>query len=732
MSVSFWIVNVLVVGFNMVRVPMLRIRLSLIALWIVGLQPAVTLAAPGDAVVPGSLRADATFQHIGVVWEVTGDNNRNSALTLEFRKQGESAWKPGAPAMRAFPTTIVNGAPLNLNRWGASALFLQPGTAYELRLTLTDPDGGGTVQSINAMTRIEPQASPTARQRYVVPGTGGGTGTVGDPFKGLPAAANAAQAGDVFNVAAGTYAPFQLLASGAPGNPIVFRGPISGVALIDGGGTDRGLVTLGEFNLPVGWVIVEGFTLQNGHWGVDAQRTHNIVIRRNVIQNVDDGIVNRRGNGDEFGQTIGDNIITGRTPWPQSNGNIPSERGIDLKGYGNVVAHNRLRYFGDCVSVQPSTSASYGNDVFGNDASYCVDDGIEIDYNQANVRVWRNRVMNSRMGVSVQPIAGGPAYILRNEFFNLEGNPIKMNNQPSGYFVLHNTSAMVGNGQGDGSVWRNAVFRNNVFLGTRYAFEFTTVRDEGFRDFDYNAWFTDHSSGGASDPDFKWENVRYSRLSNLQAIGVEVHGMYAAFSHLVNAALPANPYVDVPPGNRDLRLAGGAPEINAGQTLANVNDGFVTDGLPDMGAFEAGTPPPVYGPRPLAADLSTSTKSVSRGAAPTGTQVTYTVVLRSTGAPITSTVLFTDAIPSGLSYVNGTLTASSGTPDASNPSLLRWSGDMSAAATVTITFNTTVTASGVQLITNSAQIGSASTGELTRSVSLIANGLSLYLPLVYR
>jgi uncharacterized repeat protein (TIGR01451 family) len=523
-----------------------------------------------------------------------------------------------------------------------------------------------------------------------------------------------------------------VLIGGAPGNPIVFRGPASGIAVIDGAGTDRGIVTLGEFNRPLGWVILEGLTLQNGHWGVDAQRTNNIVIRRNVIRNVDDGVVNRRGNADEFGQTIADNVILGRTPWPQSNGNIPSERGIDLKGYGNVVAHNTVRYFGDCVSVQPSTGASYANDVFGNDAAYCVDDGIEIDYNQANVRVWRNRVMNSRMGVSVQPIAGGPAYLFRNEFFNLESNPIKMNNQPSGYFVLHNTSAMVGNGQGDGSVWRNAVFRNNIFLGTRYAFEFTTVRDEGFRDFDYDAWFTDHSSGAGSDPDFKWENIRYARLPNLQAIGVEAHGMYAAFSHLVNATLPVNPYVDVAPGSRDLRLVSGAPEINAGQGLANVNDGFTTDGLPDMGAFEAGMPPPAYGPRPLAADLSASTKSANRGAAPTGAQVTYTVVLRSTGAPITGTVYFSDAVPGGLSYVTGTLSATTGTPDDGSPPLLRWSGDMSTASTVTITYASTVTAGGVQVITNNAQISAVATGPLLRSTTVIANGLSLYLPLIRR
>ncbi|MBI5567767.1 MAG: right-handed parallel beta-helix repeat-containing protein, partial [Chloroflexi bacterium] len=504
----------------------------------------VLQAAPANAIVPGALRADATYEHIGVRWSISGDDDHDSSLTLEFRRSGESVWRPGAPAMRAYPTIIVDGQPLGLNYWAASALFLQPGQTYELRLTLHDPDGGDQVQTISVATRRELQPNPAGQQRYVVPGSGGGDGTPGNPFKGLQAAANAAQPGDVFHVAAGTYSPFQLLASGTADNPIVFQDTTTGSAVVDGNGTDRGVITLGEYNQSIGYVIVEGLIVQNGAWGIDAQRSHDIVIRRNTLQNVDDGILNRRDGGTEYNQTIADNVIIGRLAWPGTG--IPSEEGIDLRGTGNVVAHNTLRYFSDCISVVPQTGPSYSNDVFGNDVAYCVDDGLEIDYNQSNTRVWRNRVMNSRMGVSVQPIQGGPAYIFRNEFFNLESNPIKMHNDTTGYFVVHNTGAKLGNGQGDdGAQWRNVVFRNNLFLGTRYAFEFTTAPDEGFRDFDYNAWGTTHAAGSPSDPDFKWNNVRYSRLPNLQAIGVETHGITATFGHLNNATLPATWNVDV-------------------------------------------------------------------------------------------------------------------------------------------------------------------------------------------
>ncbi|MEN8261587.1 MAG: hypothetical protein ABFS02_13630 [Pseudomonadota bacterium] len=173
-----------------------------------------------------------------------------------------------------------------------------------------------------------------------------------------------------------------------------------------------------------------------------------------------------------------------------------------------------------------------------------------------------------------------------------------MNNQPSGFFVIHNTGAQHGNGHSDSSPpWRNATFRNNLFLGTRYAFEFVTVATDGFRDFDYDAWGTTREIGDPSDPYFKWDNVRYDRLPDLQAIGVETHGVEAAFSDLINATLP--PAWDQPavPGSRDLRLVGGTPEVNSGTPLPNLNDGFALIGPPDMGAFELGSSLAHYGPR---------------------------------------------------------------------------------------------------------------------------------------
>ncbi len=700
--------------------------ISILLATLIGHHPGFGAASPTSAVVPGTIRVDATFENLGVVWSVEGDLDLDSEFTLEYRLAGDLTWKAAAPGMRAYPSLIVNGDPLDLNYWAASALFLTPGQTYDLRLTIFDPDGGSATQIVQGTTRSWPHPDSAGRSLFVVPGSGGGTGSQADPFQGLQAAADAAQPGDRFTIAEGSYSPFELLVSGSAGHPITFQGAPGGGTVIDGGGTDRGVVTLGEFNQTLSHVILDSLTIQNGHWGVDAQNTQDIYLHHNLIQDIDFGVYNRRDNAWEANQTVCDNIIQGRTPWPGSG--IPSERGIDLRGTGNVVCHNRVQYFGDCVSVQPSTGPSFGNDVYGNDAAYCVDDGIEIDYNQANARVWRNRVMNARMGVSVQPIYGGPAYIFRNEFFNLESVPVKMHNQTTGFFVIHNTGVKHSNGYGDnGAMWRNVVLRNNLFLGTRYAFEFTTVADEGFRDFDYNAWGTSRAidPGG---PYFKWDDVRYDTIAELPS-GVEDHGSPAVFSDLLSALLPPSWDTAAVPGTRDLRLVTGAPEINAGTIVANLNEPFVADGRPDLGAFEFGDPLPVYGPRPLVPDFSASRKTASEITPGAGEAISYTLTLVNQGSTLSGTLSLTDTIPARLVYIPGTLSATSGIPEDSAAPVLTWTGSLEVNTPILVTYAVTVTTQTTQPLTNTALGNASGAGSFVLSETILPNGHQVFLPI---
>jgi hypothetical protein len=55
--------------------------------------------------------------------------------------------------------------------FAGSILGLQPGTEYEARFTLTDPDGasGQTTQTVRARTRVEPQPYTGGRILHVYP-----------------------------------------------------------------------------------------------------------------------------------------------------------------------------------------------------------------------------------------------------------------------------------------------------------------------------------------------------------------------------------------------------------------------------------------------------------------------------------------------------------------------------------------------------------------------------------
>jgi uncharacterized repeat protein (TIGR01451 family) len=190
--------------------------------------------------------------------------------------------------------------------------------------------------------------------------------------------------------------------------------------------------------------------------------------------------------------------------------------------------------------------------------------------------------------------------------------------------------------------------------------------------------------------------------------------------------------VAVLPGSRDLRLEAGAPEINAGINLPNLNDPFVTDGQPDLGAFEAGQPLPTYGPRPQVSNLTSSMKQANQWNINAGASITYTIVLRNTGALLTDTLHLTDTLPIGLAYVSSTFTSTSGTIDDSFAPTLRWSGTLSATPAVTLTYRALITETLSRVIINTAQVNAGTAGQFQLSTAIIVNGSSIYLPLIRR
>ena len=95
----------------------------------------------------------------------------------------------------------------------------------------------------------------------------------------------------------------------------------------------------------------------------------------------------------------------------------------------------------------------------------------------------------------------------------------------------------------------------------------------------------------------------------------------------------------------------------------------------------------VNGPSP---QLSTSQKQVSTPSADPGEVVTYTIRLTNTGSLGNRPIFVTDTIPAGLTYVPGSLHASSGTTSDLNSPTLKWGGNLSASQAFTISYQVNV------------------------------------------
>ncbi|MGH8247651.1 MAG: PQQ-dependent sugar dehydrogenase, partial [Gammaproteobacteria bacterium] len=132
------------------------------------------------------------------------------------------------------------------------------------------------------------------------------------------------------------------------------------------------------------------------------------------------------------------------------------------------------------------------------------------------------------------------------------------------------------------------------------------------------------------------------------------------------------------------------------------------------------------------ADLSASQKSASDSAPSPSQVITYTIVLRNSGAAFANTVRLTDTIPAGLTYQAGSLTATLGTPDDSSAPTLTWNGVMSNTLVATVTYAVTVSAVTAQTISNTVTIHPDFSAPFARSATILVNALQLYMPVILK
>src|SRR5688572_29194746 len=162
----------------------------------------VMLTAPAlraeNGVRPGEFIVEPpTLICLGFEWAISGDDNRNATVDVSYRRAGDSQWRDALPLLRMGGEKIFRAPYTVPDRFAGSILDLDPDTAYEVRLTMKDPDGvsGQAVQLVKARTRAEPKAAAGGRTLHVYPPSW--RGAKEEPsFTGLMAAYAGAGTGD--------------------------------------------------------------------------------------------------------------------------------------------------------------------------------------------------------------------------------------------------------------------------------------------------------------------------------------------------------------------------------------------------------------------------------------------------------------------------------------------------------------------------------------------------------
>lgn len=626
------------------------------------LLPLVAAASlpAGDAVTAGPFSVERpTLICLGFEWRISGDENRNATVEAAYRKAGERAWKPALPLLRMGGERVFR-KDLGLDytvpeMFAGSILDLDPDTEYECEFRLKDPDGtaGTTVQRLKVKTRGEPRAASGGRVLHVYPPSWKGPKEQ-PAFTGLMQAYAGAgsgdwaiiserkvRPGDILLMHAGLYkadrlnyadplglafdGTYVLTAKGTPERPIVIRAAGDGEVIIDGDGAHE------LFNvMAADYHIFENLTIRNTDIAFqaglkDVAGSKGLTVRRCRLEDVGIGINAQYGGSQDF--YIADNVILGRDdryrllgwydPGVYGANRLKSYHAIKVYGEGHVVCHNYIAWFHDgidiCTHGAPGPAGrAAAIDFYNNDIHLMADDFIEADGGVHNIRILRNRGVNAgQCGLSAQPVFGGPAYYIRNVLYHVPwGIALKFKVKPAGLLLYHNTIVAESR---NGDTFSNAHFRNNLFLGTdapgREVFRFPNAT--AYSTYDYNGyrpnpnakaqylWKAPHGALR----DYELDAAAFDSFATLSALrektGQEAHGIeldYETFENL-RPPDPAKPHAVYEGRELDFRLKPGGKAVDAGVPLANVNDGF-NGKAPDLGAYEAGAPLPVYGPRP--------------------------------------------------------------------------------------------------------------------------------------
>jgi hypothetical protein len=285
-----------------------------------------------------------TLLNLGFEWEIRGDANRNAAVAVQFREVGASDWRQALRLVRIGGENVYRRRE-NLDYtvpdgFAGSILNLKPGTEYECRFQLTDPDGatGRIEHTVRVKTRTEPQPSKEGRALHIYPPDYQGPRQEPSFTSLLQAYYGAglgdwsvvwerrAQPGDTILVHAGLYksdrlnyvdpmmTPFDgtmsLTLKGTPEKPITIKGAGDGEVIFDGAGSHRLFDVMASH-----YHIFDGLTIRNTDVAIFAGQKEvlgavGLTVKNCRFENVGFGVWTEYAGSSDF--YIADNLFLGR------------------------------------------------------------------------------------------------------------------------------------------------------------------------------------------------------------------------------------------------------------------------------------------------------------------------------------------------------------------------------------------------------------------------------------
>ena len=536
------------------------------------LAPATTSKVPATSV--------STFHCLSVYWSPENGQAGKQVL-VKFRQAAQKTWHDALP-MRYNPVK----SPECKGDYRGSIVNLKPGTAYEIALTL---EGTDIRTSLKAATWNE--KFPVASTVKVKSGA----------------------------------ATLAVNKSGTPEGYILYDG--TGCVIDCANKSDLGI------SVDASYVILRGFTIRNvKQHGIRIMNGHHIVIEDCDVSKW--GSEEERGFGFEMQACVYSNqkdvhsIVIQRNKFhnPSWNSNSWAQdhfRARESKhpdGPQTIVfwecAGNHVIRYNECWSDKDhyyndvmggAFNASYrgfpgaDSDIYCNYIANCWDDGIESEGGNQNVRIWNNYIENTMMTMGNAATSIGPFYVWRNvagrsysppgSRWNLtHGDFLKMGYANSedwmtGQMYIFNNTLLQPKGEGanglggESRVIKHCVSRNNILH---------------VRPGDTNSISTDKRS---VDNDFDYDLLSAAKYPGDQ----EKHGIKGTPRYVPGAGFS----FETKTGN--FQLATDSPGLDKGEVIPNFCD--FSNGAPDMGAHEAGTPPMVFGVKAVFIPPAASAKS---------------------------------------------------------------------------------------------------------------------------